>query len=67
LNWLKGGTLFLDGVGELQPKHFEQAFALEVVAIVAASTTTNYAGNITKPPLEAPFQDSASRSSFRPT
>jgi alkylhydroperoxidase family enzyme len=30
--------------------------ALEVIAIVAASTITNYAGSITKPSLEAPFQ-----------
>jgi alkylhydroperoxidase family enzyme len=29
---------------------------LEVVAIVAASTITNYTGSITKPPLEAIFQ-----------
>lgn len=33
--------------------------ALEVIAIVAASTITNYTGNITKPPLEAPFQTHA--------
>jgi AhpD family alkylhydroperoxidase len=30
--------------------------ALEVIAIVAASTITNYTGNVTKPPLEAAFQ-----------
>jgi AhpD family alkylhydroperoxidase len=36
---------------------FEQNLALEVVAVVAASTITNYAGNITRPPLEAPFQE----------
>ena len=29
---------------------------LEVIAAVAASTITNYAGSITKPPLEQPFQ-----------
>jgi AhpD family alkylhydroperoxidase len=40
---------------------FEQELALEVVAVVAASTITNYAGNITKPPLEAPFQEHAWR------
>jgi AhpD family alkylhydroperoxidase len=28
---------------------------LEVIAIVAASTITNYTGNVTKPPVEAPF------------
>jgi transcriptional regulator GlxA family with amidase domain len=35
---------------------FEPALALEVVAVVAASTITNYAGSITNPPLEVPFQ-----------
>jgi AhpD family alkylhydroperoxidase len=40
---------------------FEQELALEVVAVVAASTITNYAGNITKPPLEAAFQRHAWR------
>jgi AhpD family alkylhydroperoxidase len=29
---------------------------LEVIAVVAASTITNYTANVTKPPLEAPFQ-----------
>jgi alkylhydroperoxidase family enzyme len=35
----------------------EQVF--EVVAIVAASTITNYAGNIANPPLEDPFRQHA--------
>ena len=35
---------------------FGKDHALEVIAIVAASTITNYTGSITKPPLEAPFQ-----------
>jgi alkylhydroperoxidase family enzyme len=35
---------------------FSQDHALEVIAIVAASTITNYSGSITKTPLEAPFQ-----------
>jgi AhpD family alkylhydroperoxidase len=35
---------------------FGKDHALEVIAIVAASTITNYAGSITKPALEAPFQ-----------
>ena len=35
---------------------FDQDRALEVIAIVAASTITNYTGSITKPPLEASFQ-----------
>ena len=40
---------------------FEPALALEVVAAVAASTITNYAGNITNPPLEAQLQEHAWR------
>jgi hypothetical protein len=35
---------------------FGKDHALEVIAIVAASTITNYTGSITKTPLEAPFQ-----------
>jgi AhpD family alkylhydroperoxidase len=37
----------------------EQVF--EVIAIVAASTITNYAGTIADPPLDAPFQQHAWR------
>jgi hypothetical protein len=40
---------------------FEQELALEVVAVVAVSTITNYASNITKPPLEEAFQRHAWR------
>jgi AhpD family alkylhydroperoxidase len=29
---------------------------LDVIAVVAASTITNYTGNVTNPPLEPPFQ-----------
>lgn len=36
---------------------FRQDQVLEVLTVLAASTITNYAGNITKPPLEAPFQE----------
>lgn len=35
---------------------FTQEQILEVIAIVAASTITNYAGTITNPPLDEPFQ-----------
>jgi AhpD family alkylhydroperoxidase len=35
---------------------FSKDLALEVIAIVAASTITNYTGSVTKPPLEARFQ-----------
>jgi hypothetical protein len=30
-----------------------------LLEVIAASTITNYAGSITKPPLEAPSQDHA--------
>jgi alkylhydroperoxidase family enzyme len=32
---------------------------LEVVAVVAASTITNYTGSVTEPPLEVPFEEFA--------
>ena len=35
---------------------FGEDHLLEVIAAVAASTITNYTGNVTNPPLEAPFQ-----------
>ena len=35
---------------------FSREQVLEVIAIVAASTITNYAGTITNPPLEEPFR-----------
>ncbi len=35
---------------------FDQRHLLEVIAVVAASTITNYTGSVTRPPLEAPFQ-----------
>lgn len=40
---------------------FTQEQTLEVIAIVAASTITNYAGTITNPPLEERFQPFAWR------
>jgi alkylhydroperoxidase family enzyme len=35
---------------------FSKALLLEVITIVAASTITNYTGNVTNPPLEAHLQ-----------
>jgi AhpD family alkylhydroperoxidase len=35
---------------------FDNAHLLEVIAVVAASTITNYAGNVAQPPLEAAFE-----------
>jgi AhpD family alkylhydroperoxidase len=40
---------------------FTKEQVLEVIAIVAASTITNYAGTITNPPLEDPFRQFAWR------
>ena len=39
---------------------FGKDHLLEVIAVVAASTITNYTGSVTKPPLEAPFNCDAS-------
>ena len=38
---------------------FTKEQVLEVIAIVAASTITNYAGTISSPPLEEPFRQHA--------
>lgn len=35
---------------------FSEDLLLEVIAVVAASTITNYTGSVTKPMVEAPFQ-----------
>jgi AhpD family alkylhydroperoxidase len=35
---------------------FGKDHLLEVIAVVAASTITNYTGSVTKPPVEGPFQ-----------
>jgi AhpD family alkylhydroperoxidase len=35
---------------------FDNAHLLEVISLVAASTITNYTGNVTKPPVEAAFE-----------
>ena len=40
---------------------FGKDHLLEVIAVVAASTITNYTGNVTNPPLEALFQAHAWR------
>jgi AhpD family alkylhydroperoxidase len=35
---------------------FSKDLLLEVIAVVAASTITNYTGSVAKPPVEAPFR-----------
>jgi alkylhydroperoxidase family enzyme len=52
----KRGRLEDQDVDRFIAAGFGRDHALEVIAIVAASTITNYTGSITKPPLEPPFQ-----------
>jgi len=52
----KRGRLDDQDVDRIIAAGFGKDHVLEVIAIVAASTITNYTGSITKPPLEAPFQ-----------
>ena len=52
----KRGRLNDEDLDRFLAAGFSKDHALEVIAAVAASTITNYAGSIAKPPLEAPFQ-----------
>jgi alkylhydroperoxidase family enzyme len=52
----KRGRLDDQDIDQFIAAGFGKDHALEVVAIVAASTITNYTGSITKTPLEAAFQ-----------
>jgi alkylhydroperoxidase family enzyme len=52
----KRGRLDDEDVDRFLAAGFGKDHALEVIAVVAASTITNYTGSITKTPLEAPFQ-----------
>jgi AhpD family alkylhydroperoxidase len=52
----KRGRLTDQDLDQFIAAGFGKDNALEVIAIVAASTITNYTGSITKPPLEAPFE-----------
>jgi len=53
----KRGRLDDQDTGKFVAAGFGQDHLLEVVAVVAASTITNYTGSITKPPVEASFQE----------
>jgi AhpD family alkylhydroperoxidase len=55
------GQLTDDDLTSFLEAGFEKEHVLEVVAVVAASTITNYAGKITNPPLEAFLQEHAWR------
>ena len=52
----KRGRLNDQDVDHFIAAGFGKDHTMEVIAIVAASTITNYTGSITKTPLEAPFQ-----------
>jgi alkylhydroperoxidase family enzyme len=52
----KRGHLDDEDIDRFLAAGFGKDHLLEVIAIVAASTITNYTASITKPPLEAPFQ-----------
>jgi alkylhydroperoxidase family enzyme len=52
----KRGRLEDEDINRFIAAGFGKDHLLEVIAAVAASTITNYAGSITKPRLEAPFE-----------
>ncbi|MGC9957667.1 MAG: carboxymuconolactone decarboxylase family protein [Roseiarcus sp.] len=52
----KRGRLDDRDIDQFVAAGFGKDLALEVIAIVAASTITNYTGSVTRIPLEAPFQ-----------
>jgi alkylhydroperoxidase family enzyme len=57
----KRGHLSDQGLDSFIGAGFTKEQVLEVIAIVAASTITNYAGTIANPPLEEPFRQYAWR------
>jgi alkylhydroperoxidase family enzyme len=57
----KRGRLSDEDVNRFLAAGFGKDHLLEVIAAVAASTITNYTGNIARPPLDAPFQEHAWR------
>jgi AhpD family alkylhydroperoxidase len=52
----KRGRLDDQDVDSFITAGFSKEHLLEVIAVVAASTITNYTGSVTKPPVETPFQ-----------
>jgi alkylhydroperoxidase family enzyme len=55
----KRGRLDDEDIDRFLAAGFGKDHLLEVIVAVAASTITNYTGSITKPPLEAPFEEHA--------
>ncbi len=49
------GRLDEEDVRNFLEAGFDQRHLLEVIAVIAASTITNYTVNVTRPPLEPPF------------
>ena len=56
---VKRGHLDEKDLADFAAAGFGPAQVLEIIAGLAASVMANYAGNITKPPLEAPFEAQA--------
>jgi AhpD family alkylhydroperoxidase len=52
----KRGRLDDQDIDQFVAAGFDQNLALEVIAVVAASTITNYTGSITRTPLEEAFR-----------
>jgi AhpD family alkylhydroperoxidase len=57
----KRGRLEDSDVSRFLQAGFDKTHLLEVIAVVAASTITNYTGNVTRPPLETEFEPYAWR------
>jgi alkylhydroperoxidase family enzyme len=55
----KRGHLNDEDIDRFLAAGFGKDHLLEVIAAVAASTITNYTGSITRPPLDAPFEEHA--------
>ena len=52
----KRGRVDDHDVDAFMAAEFRKEHALEVIAVVAASTITNYTASVTKPPVDEPFQ-----------
>ena len=52
----KRGRLDDEDIDRFVAAGFSKELLLEVIAVVAASTITNYTGSVAKPPVDAPFQ-----------
>jgi AhpD family alkylhydroperoxidase len=55
----KRGRLDDQDIDQFVAAGFSKDLALEAIAVVAASTITNYTGSVTRTPLDAPFQSHA--------